>query len=114
MSILINDCVLIASINFNGNIIELTSYSKIDVYKGEQLFEILEVKKNEGIAMLLEENNKYIIKFDNNKIFEIIVNNRIGINICFITPNKGIPFKIYKDVYVYHKSDGNILYAYDK
>jgi len=119
MSIVINDCVPIVSINFEtNNIIKLISYSKIDIFINEKLYEVLESQEGEniGISIILKKNIKYNIMFENKKIFDIIINDTNGLNICTIVPynSKNKPFKIYKNIYIYFKSDGSVLYVYEK
>jgi hypothetical protein len=105
---IIKDYVLIAGFIFNkGNIIELVSYSKLDVYKGDQLIETLETEEGErvGIAMTLDDNVNYTIMFEGNKIFDVILLNFS----CSITPNNEKKFHIYKNTYVYCKNKNNNL-----
>jgi len=114
MVIGIRDHILIAGINFNKetNIIELISFSKIDVYKKEQLFETLEIEEGEStsLAMTLEPNERYTISFEGIKIMNL----EIFRNFCKITTNKMEKFNVYDNLCIFFKSFDSILFVYEK
>jgi len=106
----LKDYILIASIHFDNKFVEVVSYSKIDIYQNDQLFETLETPEEEDItnSMILFDNTKYSIAFESKMLFDIYVYEN---KICKITPKDTKEFKIYNDTYIYYNS-GKIIFGY--